>query len=193
MSPIENMPAEIKHTILLSMPDLPSLAGLVHASPFYHAAYARKRDTILPTITIRELQRRGLCFFEPGILLEVWFRKSKHEEDTGHVKAELLRIFDYCYREALVNAMLPKLSVEQSIFLLGMKTAMLYWAIGGPGIEGIIDRKIVNSRETSLPDRTVLDLDCFHSMITLGHPIYVTDSSMPGKKRKVWLNWSDAS
>ena len=190
------MPAEIKHTILLSIPDLPSLAGLVHASPCYHAAYARKRDTILPTITIRELERRGLCFFEPGIFIEVWFRKSKHEEDTEHEKAELLRIFDYCYREALVNAKLPKLSVEQSIFLLGIKTAVLWWAFGGPGIDGFIDRKIVNSydtRETSLPDRSVLNLDCFHSVITLGHPIDVPDDSTPDKKRKMWLNWSDAS
>ncbi|KAI1323077.1 hypothetical protein F5Y16DRAFT_384603 [Xylariaceae sp. FL0255] len=54
-SSIENMPAELRLLVLLSMPDLPTLRSLIHASPVMHAQYQYYRDEILRTCLGREL------------------------------------------------------------------------------------------------------------------------------------------
>ena len=101
------------------MADFASLAGLVHASPFYHAVYASRREPILSTITIRELHRRGLYFFRPGLFLHLWFKDDKHIKQTEQENADWVRVIDNCFDQALKHGVVPRLSVEQSIFLLG--------------------------------------------------------------------------
>ncbi|RFU75927.1 hypothetical protein TARUN_6330 [Trichoderma arundinaceum] len=54
-SPLENLPAELRHKLLMSMPDLPSLKAIVHASPLMHAQYLYSRGTILRSCLGREL------------------------------------------------------------------------------------------------------------------------------------------
>ena len=54
-SPLESLPAELRDQILLSMPDLPSLRSIVHASPVMHAQYRSNRDSLLRACLEREL------------------------------------------------------------------------------------------------------------------------------------------
>lgn len=54
-SRLENLPAELRSHILLSIPDLPTLRSLVHASPVLHAQYRHERDSILHACLDREL------------------------------------------------------------------------------------------------------------------------------------------
>ena len=190
MSPIEKMPAEIKHMLLLLMPDIASLAGLVHASPDYHAAYALKRETIFSTITIRELNLRGIYFCKPGISVELWLCDNKHVW-TEDQEAERLRIFEYCYDQALTCTTGPKLTVEQSTTLLGINTTMLHMALEHPHMtEGIKLRMLISweKRVTALPDRSglsSLDLENCHYTLYLGQIICVMSLSM--MKRLVQL------
>ena len=193
MSTIEKMPAEIQHMILLSMPDFASLAGLVHASPSYHAAYVSKRDAILATITVRELKLRSLWFFTPGDLLEVWIHQGKKKKKYGeHEKAEWQRIFDHCYEQAITSGIMPNLSAEQSILLLGVEAVKLRWTDdGGYAREGpILKRKLVNSfkmRETLLPS-PVLNWGSFRFTVNWATPQYMLEN-----KRKGWINCSRSS
>ncbi|KAL9487749.1 hypothetical protein ACSS6W_000026 [Trichoderma asperelloides] len=52
---LENLPAELRTQLLLSMPDLPTLRALIHASPTMHAQYRYDRDNVLRTCLEREL------------------------------------------------------------------------------------------------------------------------------------------
>ncbi|KAF2968709.1 hypothetical protein GQX73_g4903 [Xylaria multiplex] len=52
---LENLPAELRVLLLLSMPDLPTLRSLVSASPVLHAQYRYDRDEILRACLSREL------------------------------------------------------------------------------------------------------------------------------------------
>ena len=54
-SPLERLPAEMRDQILLSMPDLPTLRAIVHASPVMHAQYRSNRDSVLRACVEREL------------------------------------------------------------------------------------------------------------------------------------------
>ncbi|KAH6645873.1 hypothetical protein BKA67DRAFT_663752 [Truncatella angustata] len=47
LSRLENLPAELRTLLLLSMPDLPTLRSLVRASPILHAQYLDNRNNIL--------------------------------------------------------------------------------------------------------------------------------------------------
>ena len=192
MSPIESMPAELKQTILLSMPDLASLAALVHASPCYHAAYASKREIILSAVIVRELQQRGLCFFKPGILLEVWITKSKHPLTSEHGPADWLSVLEYCYEQALTSATTPKLSTEQSILLLGIKAAALWLEINTTDryfAPGSVVREIVGYRKAMEMDPSMLKLDCARAIFSLGRPHWLTDIVMPEDERKMSMRW----
>lgn len=122
----------------------------------------------------------------------MWFSNDKHKIGTENQKAEWLRIFEYCYDQALTCATDPELSVEQSILLLGIKAAVLCRAVeDGPVIEGTMNRRIMISwekRETPLPDRSILhslDLDGCHYTLLLGPTIYVM--SMTAIKRMLRL------
>lgn len=52
---LENLPAELRTQLLLSMPDLPTLRALIHASPTMHTQYRYDRDHVLWTCLEREL------------------------------------------------------------------------------------------------------------------------------------------
>ncbi|KAI1747724.1 hypothetical protein F4782DRAFT_520157 [Xylaria castorea] len=54
-SRLENLPAELGVLLLSSMPDLPTLRALVHASPVLHARYRYYRNSILRECLSREL------------------------------------------------------------------------------------------------------------------------------------------
>ncbi|KAK3896611.1 hypothetical protein C8A05DRAFT_48403 [Staphylotrichum tortipilum] len=54
-SALERLPAELRDQILRSIPDLPTLCALVHASPVMYAQYARNRDNVLRACVDREL------------------------------------------------------------------------------------------------------------------------------------------
>ena len=191
MSTIEKMPAEIQHIILLSMPDIASLAGLVHASPSYHAAYASRRITILSTITVRELQLRGLYLFTAGCHLEAWITHGEHE------KAEWSRLLEHCFDQAPTGGIVPRLSIEESILLLGVKAAELWWMVDDGHAKGpFLNGKIVDSsevRETALPDRSVLDRDYFHFTVTWAPPYSTSYNSTRKDKREFRQVWSRPS
>ncbi|KAK6062502.1 hypothetical protein SCUP515_13304 [Seiridium cupressi] len=52
---LENLPAELRTLLLSSMPDLPTLRSIVHASPVLHAQYRYDRNSILRACLDREL------------------------------------------------------------------------------------------------------------------------------------------
>ncbi|RYP13395.1 hypothetical protein DL767_010753 [Monosporascus sp. MG133] len=52
---LENLPAELRSQILSSMPDLPTLRSLVHASPILHEQYRCDRNKVLRACLDREL------------------------------------------------------------------------------------------------------------------------------------------
>ncbi|KAL6835548.1 hypothetical protein V8C40DRAFT_234572 [Trichoderma camerunense] len=52
---LENLPAELRTQLLLSMPDLPTLRALIHTSPTMHTQYRYDRDHVLWTCLEREL------------------------------------------------------------------------------------------------------------------------------------------
>lgn len=52
---VENLPAELRTQLLLSMPDLPTLRALIHASPTMHTQYRCNRENVLWTCLEREL------------------------------------------------------------------------------------------------------------------------------------------
>lgn len=54
-SALERLPAELRYQILRSIPDLPTLCALVHASPVMYAQYARNRDNVLRACVESEL------------------------------------------------------------------------------------------------------------------------------------------
>ncbi|KAI0548220.1 hypothetical protein F4679DRAFT_596958 [Xylaria curta] len=54
-SRLENLPVELGLLLLSSMPDLPTLRALVHASPILHAQYRYNRNSILRACLSREL------------------------------------------------------------------------------------------------------------------------------------------
>lgn len=54
-SSLENLPAELRDQVLMSVPDLPTLRSLIRASPVMHAQYRHNRDRILRACLGREL------------------------------------------------------------------------------------------------------------------------------------------
>ena len=52
---LENLPSELRDLILLSIPDIPTLRSLTHASPVMHAQYRSNRHRILSACLAREL------------------------------------------------------------------------------------------------------------------------------------------
>ncbi|KAI0184930.1 hypothetical protein EV127DRAFT_515670 [Xylaria flabelliformis] len=54
-SRLENLPVELGLLLLSSMPDLPTLRALVHASPVLHAQYRYNRNSVLRACLSREL------------------------------------------------------------------------------------------------------------------------------------------
>ena len=52
---LENLPSELRDLILLSVPDLPTLRSLTHASPVMHAQYRSNRHRVLSACLAREL------------------------------------------------------------------------------------------------------------------------------------------
>ncbi|KAH6649305.1 hypothetical protein F5144DRAFT_552565 [Chaetomium tenue] len=52
---LENLPAELRDQILLSVPDLLTLQSLVRASPLMHAQYRSNRDAIIRACVARDL------------------------------------------------------------------------------------------------------------------------------------------
>lgn len=54
-SALENLPAELRLKVLMSMPDLPTLKAIVHASPIMHSQYLHGRNDVLHACLGREL------------------------------------------------------------------------------------------------------------------------------------------
>lgn len=52
---LEDLPAELRRRLLSSMPDLQTLASLIHSSPIYHAQYRLERKPILSQAILTEL------------------------------------------------------------------------------------------------------------------------------------------
>lgn len=58
-TPLEGLPAELRTRLLSSMPDLQTLASLIHASPIYYAQYRLDRKPLLSQILLTEIGEDG--------------------------------------------------------------------------------------------------------------------------------------
>jgi hypothetical protein len=54
-SRLEMLPPELRHLILLAIPDLTTLRALVHASPVMHAQYLERRSCLLSICLMRDM------------------------------------------------------------------------------------------------------------------------------------------
>lgn len=58
ISRLENLPAELRLSILYALSDVTALSALVHASPIFHSAYLSQRKDILTSVLCRDINPR---------------------------------------------------------------------------------------------------------------------------------------
>ena len=96
---LENLPAELRDQILLSMPDLPTLHSIVRASPVMHAQYRSNRDNLLRACLEREFD---------GFLVHAHAFQMSRADRLGEVPArEVAAGFVEAYREWLPSGSSP--------------------------------------------------------------------------------------
>ncbi|KAK7430734.1 hypothetical protein QQZ08_002778 [Neonectria magnoliae] len=76
---LENLPAELRSRILSSIPDLPTLRSLVHASPVLHAQYRYGRNGILRACLNRELS---------GFLIDAYANLKSRVRELGSPRTD---------------------------------------------------------------------------------------------------------
>ena len=96
---LENLPAELRDQILLSMPDLPTLHSIVRASPVMHAQYRSNRDNLLRACLEREFD---------GFLVHAHAFQMSRADRLGEAPArEVAAGFVEAYREWLPSGSSP--------------------------------------------------------------------------------------
>lgn len=89
---LESLPTELKLWILReAIPDIATLAALVHASPSYHAVYLSTREKCLTDVTLRELSGRNIDILTPYSFVEVCTKGNR--VTTKFLKSTI----EHCY------------------------------------------------------------------------------------------------
>ncbi|KAK8085767.1 hypothetical protein PG997_007038 [Apiospora hydei] len=96
MSPLEDLPAELRSLLLWNIPDLSSLRSLVHASPVFHAQYRADRDGILRACMGRDMD---------GFFIDAWATTRTRVSVMGSPRTfqQVTQFFSSYYSAAPIN------------------------------------------------------------------------------------------
>lgn len=129
-SALEDMPFEIKASILSQISDLPSLSAIIRASPHMYAVYAAGRDKILSSIVFPTLASWGLDLTKPARHIELYSHKPHQDIFVPTVHS--------WYSQLATRASRPIITMQVSKSLLQVALAVTWYKVPGPDGSGWI-------------------------------------------------------
>lgn len=124
---LESLLPEIKLHILRAAPDLKTLQNLVEASPDYHAVYADNREDIFTSVTLRQLNHRGIDILQPMHWARIFLREPIYEPHCLLLRS----VIEYAIRRFQKHRRL-KLAIDDCFALLTM-VGLEPWSIEKTG------------------------------------------------------------
>lgn len=85
MSPtLSTLSLETLIQIFISISDVKTLSAAVRSSSHLHRAYLISREVIFTTVTLRELEKRGIGFWEPLLYAEYSYELRENSGSEFH-------------------------------------------------------------------------------------------------------------
>ena len=106
MSPtLSTLPLETIIQILKSLPDRKTLSAAVRSSSHLHRAYLISREIIFTAVTLLELEKRGIDFWEPILYAEYLLSQGRPRESESHdLEIPLISFFHSLPKHQLISS-----------------------------------------------------------------------------------------
>ncbi|KAL8814787.1 MAG: hypothetical protein Q9191_008519, partial [Dirinaria sp. TL-2023a] len=125
---LETLPSEIRHMILLALPDPTALRALIHASPNYHATYLAKRKQIFTILTLRTLHHRKISLLHPLRFAEVLLPRQHLDPFSSSPTSTLWTALSSISIQISIAPRKPvELSIDECRALLHLVDVVAWW------------------------------------------------------------------